>query len=76
MNFARWGRLIRTGMPALVCDLSGAEPTAATVDVLARLALSLGRRGSRLLLRHASAELIELIEFMGLSEVLRVETGR
>jgi hypothetical protein len=63
-------------MPALVCDLSGAEPTAATVDFLARLALSLTRRGSRLLLRHASADLVQLIEFMGLSEVLRVETGR
>jgi anti-anti-sigma regulatory factor len=63
-------------MPALVCDLSGAEATAATVDALARLALSLKRRGSRLLLRHASPDLVELIELMGLAEVLRVEPGR
>jgi len=65
-----------TGMPALVCDLSGTEPTAATVDVLARLALSLKRRGCRLRVRHASPELCELIAFMGLTDVLGIETGR
>ncbi len=63
-------------MPAFVCDLSGAEPTAATVDVLARLALSLRRRGCRLRVRHASPELRELISFMGLTDALGVETGR
>ena len=65
-----------TGMPALVCDLSGAEPTAATVDVLARLALSLRRRGCRLRVRRASPELRELIAFMGLTEALGVEMRR
>jgi hypothetical protein len=63
-------------MPAYVCDLSGARPTAATVDSLARLALLLRRERSRLLLRHASPELVELIAFMALSEVLRVEPRR
>ncbi|HEY3051288.1 MAG TPA: hypothetical protein VGJ40_06125 [Gaiellaceae bacterium] len=63
-------------MPAFVCDLSGARPTAATVDSLARLALLLRREGSRLLLRQAPPELVELIAFMGLSDVLRVEPGR
>jgi hypothetical protein len=63
-------------MPAYVCDLSGARPTAATVDSLARLALLLRREGSRLLLRHAAPEFVELITFMGLSDVLRIEPGR
>jgi hypothetical protein len=63
-------------MSVYVCDLSGARPTAATVDSLARLALMLRREGSRLVLRQATPELIELIAFMGLTEALGVETGR
>ena len=63
-------------MPAYVCDLSGARPTAATVDSLARLALILRREGSRLVLRGASPDLVQLIAFMGLTEVLGVEPGR
>ncbi len=76
MNFARESRLNWTDMPAYVCDLSGARPTAATVDSLARLALMLRREGSRLVLRQAAPELVELIAFMGLIEVLGVEPGR
>ena len=76
MNFALLGRLNGTDMPAYVCDLSGARPTAATVDSLARLALLLGREGSRLVLRSASPELVELIAFMGLTEALGVDPGR
>ena len=63
-------------MTAYACDLSGARPTAATVDSLARLALMLRRDGSRLVLRGAAPELVELIAFMGLADVLRVEPGR
>jgi hypothetical protein len=63
-------------MTAYVCDLSGARPTAATVDSLARLALLLRREGSRLVLYHATPELVELIAFMGLADVLRVERER
>jgi hypothetical protein len=63
-------------MPAYVCDLSGARPTAATVDSLARLALMLRREGSRLVLRRVTPELVELIAFMGLTEVLGVDAGR
>ena len=76
MSFLRPGGLIDTPMSVLVCDLSGAEPTAVTVDFLARLALALKREGARLKLSHASVELVELIEFMGLSDVLVVEPGR
>jgi hypothetical protein len=60
-------------MPVYVCDLSGARPTAATVDSLARLALLLRREGTRLVLQDAVPELVELIAFMGLAEVLVVE---
>ena len=76
MNFGAENGPKHTGMPALVCDLSGAAPTAATVDVLARLALSLRRRGCRLRVRRASPELRELIAFMGLTEALGVEMRR
>jgi hypothetical protein len=76
MNFALLRRLYGTDMPAYVCDLSGARPTAATVDSLARLALLLRREGSRLVLRDAPPELVELIAFMGLTEVLGLEPGR
>jgi anti-anti-sigma regulatory factor len=73
MSFLRPSGLTDTGMHALVCDLSGVQPSAATIEALARLAVALRRQGSRLCLSHASPELIELIEFMGLAEVLRVE---
>ena len=65
-----------TDMPAFVCDLSGAKPTAATVDALARFALSLSRCGCRLRVRHASPELRELIAFMGLTDALGLQTRR
>jgi anti-anti-sigma regulatory factor len=73
MSFLPANGLTDTGMHALVCDLSGVQPSAATIDALARLAVALRRQGSRLRLRHASPEVTELIEFMGLAEVLRVE---
>ncbi len=76
MNSTRLCRPIGTDMNAYVCDLCGARPTAATVDSLARLALLLRREGSRLVLRHASPELAELIELMGLTDVLGVEPRR
>jgi len=76
MTFARLCRRIGTAMRFYVCDLSGARPTAATVDSLARLALLLRREGTWLVLRDAPPELVELIEFMGLAEVLRVQPGR
>ena len=76
MSSARPPGLTDTGMKALVCDLSGVQPSAVTVDALARLAVALRRQGSRLLLKHASPELVELIDFMGLAEVLRIDPSR
>ena len=52
------------------CDVAGVEPDAVTVDALARLQLA--ARGHRCVvrLRDASPELLELVAFMGLCDVL------
>ena len=54
----------------LLCDVGGIEPDAETVNALARLQLAAGQLGCQVRLRHASSELLELIHFMGLSDVL------
>ncbi len=64
------GILSAAGSPFAVCEVDGVEPNAATVDALARLQLAAGRLGSRVALRAASPELRELVEFMGLEDVL------
>jgi len=48
----------------------------AVVDALARLQLSLRRRGTRLRLLDPPPELAELIRFAGLAEALGLEPGR
>ena len=50
------------------CDVSRAAPDAASVDALARLLLDARRRGYGLCLCNPSQQLLELIDFMGLSE--------
>ena len=50
-------------------------PTAATIDEIARFQLAARRRGMQLELANANPYLLELIEFVGLSGVLRVQTG-
>ena len=57
----------------LSCDVRDAEADVATVDALARLQLVAKRLGCRLRLRNASAELVELVAFMGLADVLPEE---
>lgn len=54
----------------VLCDVAGVEPDAVTVDALARLQLAARRHGYQVRLRHASAELVELVAFMGLTDVL------
>jgi ABC-type transporter Mla MlaB component len=54
----------------ILCEVNGVEPDAVTVDALAQLQLAAGRRGCQVRLRHASAELLELVAFMGLTDVL------
>ena len=64
--------------PVVLCDVSRMPADAATVDVLARLLLSLRRRGYALQLCNASPQLCELIDFIGLGSELpaSVETRR
>ena len=52
------------------CDVGTVEPDAVTVDALARLQLAAKRRGYQVRLRNASTELLELVAFMGLENVL------
>jgi hypothetical protein len=60
----------------LVVDCSALpEPDAEQLEGLACLYLSLKRHHCALRLGNASHRLLELIEFAGLAEVLRVEPG-
>jgi ABC-type transporter Mla MlaB component len=52
------------------CDVTGVEPDAVTIDALARLQLAARRHGCQVRLRHASEELLDLVAFMGLTDVL------
>jgi ABC-type transporter Mla MlaB component len=53
----------------VLCDVTGVDPDAVTVDALARLQLVAHRYGCRVRLHNATAELRELVEFMGLTDV-------
>jgi len=53
-----------------VCDVGGVEPDAVCVDALARLQLAARRHACTVRLRRASPELLELVAFMGLADVL------
>jgi ABC-type transporter Mla MlaB component len=62
--------LERSGVAVALCDVSGVHPDAVTVDALARLQLAARRRGCQVRLRQASDELLDLLTFIGLREVL------
>ena len=57
----------------VICDVRRVEPDAASVDALARLQLAARRKGCLVRLRNASVELLELVSFMGLADVLQEE---
>jgi ABC-type transporter Mla MlaB component len=61
--------LARSGR-TVVCDVDGVEPDAVVVDALAQLQLAASRRGCGVVLRNTSDPLLELVELMGLSNVL------
>jgi ABC-type transporter Mla MlaB component len=61
----------RTGAEVALCDVSGVLPDAVTIDALARLQLAARRRGCQARLRGASSELVELLSFVGLRDVLK-----
>jgi hypothetical protein len=54
----------------LVCDVRGVPADVVTVDALARLQLAARRHRFRVVLRNASQELLDLVAFMGLEDVL------
>ena len=59
------------GPRAIFCDLGElAEADAATIDALARLQLAARRHACQVRLRNASGELLELVAFLGLEDVL------
>ncbi len=57
--------------PAVVhCEVSSVTPDAVTIEALARLKLVAQRAGCMVRLCHASDELMALVAFLGLSDVL------
>ena len=62
--------LERTDADVVLCDVTTAGPNAVTVDALARVHLAARQHGCGTRLRGASSELIELLDFAGLRDVL------
>lgn len=68
---ARVCALLAEGRTEVVlCNVAGVEADAVTVDALARLQLAAMQHGCQVRLRHASNDLLELVDFMGLTNVL------
>jgi|SRR5215217_7178209 len=64
-------RLLAEHTPTIVlCDVVSVPSDAVTVDALARLQLAAQRRGCQVRLRNASAELLALLAFLGLEDVV------
>ena len=86
VDFSIWGPIARDDLPGLCdrvcallrengagdarCDVRTVDVDAVTVDALCRLQLAARRQGCQVRLRHASTELRELVDLMGLSDVL------
>ena len=86
ISFAVWGPIAAGDVPGLcdrvcalfnaehpdvaICDVQGVEPDAVTVSALARLQLGARRAGCQVRLRDASPALLDLVAFMGLTDVL------
>ena len=64
-----------SGAVRLSCALIGA-PDLAAIDRLARIHLGVHRGGGELLLADAAYELVALINFAGLADVLTLEAKR
>lgn len=62
--------LERDGPGVALCDVDGVPADAVTVDALARIQLAARRHGCRVRLRGASAELRDLLAYIGLDAVL------
>jgi ABC-type transporter Mla MlaB component len=68
--YAQMCRLIQPDVTIARFDVSAARADAVTVDALAQLQLLAKRRGCQVRLRGCSAELRDLVAFMGLTNVL------
>jgi ABC-type transporter Mla MlaB component len=53
------------------CEVAGVEADVVTIDALARVALAARRRGCGVRLCGASEELLTLVAFLGLADLLR-----
>jgi ABC-type transporter Mla MlaB component len=89
INFSIYGPITRDDLPGLcdrvcalfsessagiaICDVAGVGVDAVTVDALARLQLGAGRHDCVVRLRNASSELLDLVAFMGLENVVATE---
>ena len=62
--------LERSHATVALCDVSGIRPDAVAVDALARLQLAAYRHGCQVRLQGSTAELRDLVAFMGLADVL------
>jgi ABC-type transporter Mla MlaB component len=62
--------LAETPATVAVCDVRGVQVDAVTIDAVARLQLAARRHDCRIRLCNASSELLALVDFMGLTDVL------
>jgi ABC-type transporter Mla MlaB component len=62
--------LEQSGAGVVLCDVRRVEPDAVTVDALARLQLGARRHGCSVRLCNANEDLVRLVAFMGLADVL------
>jgi ABC-type transporter Mla MlaB component len=62
--------LERSSAGIAFCDVRGVAPDAVAIDALARLQLGARRHDCKVRLRGASPELLGLVAFMGLENVL------
>jgi ABC-type transporter Mla MlaB component len=65
--------LLHGGATEAYCEVHGVEPDAVTVDALARLHLAGSRLGCSIHLVGAAPALLDLVDYMGLGDVLRRE---
>jgi ABC-type transporter Mla MlaB component len=86
ITFAVWGPIARADLDGLCdrvcgvfgstqprvayCDVQDVDPDAVTVEALARLQLAARRTGCQVRLRNATPALLDLVAFMGLTDVL------
>jgi ABC-type transporter Mla MlaB component len=72
--FERTCELLAAQTPELLLvEVAEIAPDAVAVDALARLALAARRHGCAVLLRGASSQLVLLVEFIGLADVMPSE---